>query len=139
VTYYYNIGWIEVPSELKHKIEYLMAKRGVSRYFEIFDVKDHSILEFEGGELAASSIVMVDEFLKDLAKLLKDTRFDYQQVPYEYSEGNGHFFFFDGKLADIKEKVITREVEGAKLGERYKIVLEMEVIGVAPNKVVVVG
>jgi len=139
LTYYYSIANIRIPNELQRKLEYLLEEKELTPYFNIRKEGYHSVLEFDSGNYSASTIVEIDDFLRELATLLKNTPFDFQEVAYAYDLGNGHFFFVNGKLADIGEKVLTRKVEEARLGERYKMTLEVEVLGVAPNKIVILG
>jgi hypothetical protein len=147
MTTTYWVSNIQIPADSIDKIKALLTENGLEENwpFEIDQDKDGEgngfFLTMTDSNMSYSTTEEVDSFLEALAEILKSTKFDGQQIEYEFEDlgSKGYYIFLNGELHDLPLDIITLHKENSKVGQVYNETVTVKVLGLPNNEIVIIG
>lgn len=140
---WYWVDGVQFRSSDRPKVEALLAERDLTDRFE-FSVDEEngvSSVYLSEADMSNSTACDVDDFLDDMAELVKGTEHDGQLVDYDYdNESKGVHVLVDGRRLEAPAaNLVSPTPEQVPLGGVQMVSMKVAVLGLPNRRGLIVG
>ena len=138
---YYTFETVHIPRTAVEEVRQLIIKHDLEHVVVLYEEGETPTvpMEVSDGDMSFSTANTIsDDFMPEIARIIKGTSEDGQVVYTECGNSRGTLLLVNGTCTEYAGTCGVRDCQGVPIGEEATVTLEYKVIGLPNNRVMVI-